>query len=51
MPTSNPIKTSQLHLLEIVDKSKSIGAKKHPTEAYLKSDASIVAVEDRKSVV
>ena len=41
----NPINTSQLHLLEIVDKSKLVGAKKHPIEAQIKSDAAIVDVE------
>ena len=41
----NPINTSQLHLLEIVDKSKLIGAKKHPIEAQVKSDTDIVDVE------
>lgn len=41
----NPINTSQLHLLEIVDKSKLIGAKKHPIEAQVKSDTDTVDVE------
>ena len=41
----NPINTSQLHLLEIVDKSKLLGAKKHPIEAQAKSDTDTVDVE------
>ena len=41
----NPINTSQLHLLEIVDKSKLLGAKKHPIEAQVKSDTDTVDVE------
>lgn len=41
----NPINTSQLHLLEIVDKSKLLGAKKHPIEAQVKSDIDTVDVE------
>ena len=41
----NPINTSQLHLLEIVDKSKLIGAKKHPIEAQIKLDTDTVDVE------
>ena len=43
--TENPINTSQLHLREILDKSKLGGAKKHPMEAHIKSDASIKDVE------
>ena len=41
----NPINISQLHLLEIVDKSKLLGAKKHPIEAQVKSDTDTVDVE------
>lgn len=41
----NPINTSQLHLLEIVDKSNSLGAKKHPIEAQVKLDTDTVDVE------
>lgn len=41
----NPINTSQLHLLEIVVKSKLLGAKKHPIEAQVKSDRDTVDVE------
>ena len=41
----NPINTSQLHLLEIVDKSKLLGTKKHPIEAQAKSDTDTVDVE------
>lgn len=42
---SNPIKTSQLHLSEIVVMSKFAGAKKHPMEAYKKSEADTFDVQ------
>ncbi len=42
---ANPIKISQLHLYEMVVKSKLGGAKKHPIEAHIKSDALTVDVE------
>ena len=42
---ANPIKTSQLHLFAMVDKSKLGGAKKQPIEAHIKSDITIVDVE------